>query len=180
MDLRLIGPCLGILLAGVCWFPGSTARADEAAEPSLPATVAADLESVASLCREAGGTPRTDKAIARLDLNRDGNQDFVLYVGEVLCDGAASVYGDREKGVTVYAGDGKGGATEAFRDSVFGMKVEGTGDAAKVWLTVSGRQCGKQPAQDFASESFCDRALTWNAASKKFEYEPVASVRMIE
>ena len=57
-----------------------------------------------------------------VDLNGDGNQDFVLNVGAVGCDGAASIYGDREKGVTVYAGDAKGGAVAAFSLSgIFGL-----------------------------------------------------------
>jgi hypothetical protein len=51
---------------------------------------------------------------------------------------------------------------------------------AKLWLTVSGERCGKKPAKDFASEAFCDRPLAWNPSTKKFEYAPVASVRMIE
>ncbi len=147
---------------------------------ALPVPVAAGLKSVAELCREVGGTPQTAGAVTRVDLNGDGNEDFVLYVGNVNCDGAAGVYGDREKGVTVYAGDGKGGATEAFSDQAFGAKVEGSGAAAKLWLTVSGAQCGKKPAKDFASEAFCDRPLVWNASAKKFEYAPVAAVRMVE
>jgi hypothetical protein len=122
----------------------------------------------------------TAAAVKRADLNGDSKEDFVLDVGSVNCDGAASIYGDREKGITVYAGDGSRGAVEAFSDMVYGAKIEGTGPAAKLWLTVSGSQCGKQPAADFASESFCDRALSWNAAKKKFDYAPVSTVRMIE
>jgi hypothetical protein len=45
---------------------------------------------------------------------------------------------------------------------------------------VSGAQCGKPPAPDFARENFCDRALVWNAATKKFDYAPVSTVRMIQ
>ena len=101
-------------------------------------------------------------------------------MGSINCENAASVYGDREKGVTVYAGDGAGGAVSAFSDVVFGVKIEGSGPAAKLWLTVSGGGCGKPPAADFASENFCDRALQWNAKTSKFDYAPVSTVRMIE
>jgi hypothetical protein len=45
---------------------------------------------------------------------------------------------------------------------------------------VSGQQCGKTPARDFASENFCDRALKWNAQTAKFEYAPVSTVRMVK
>jgi len=44
---------------------------------------------------------------------------------------------------------------------------------------VSGQQCGKKPARDFASETSCERALKWNAQAKKFDYAPVSTVRMI-
>ena len=174
-------PTLAMMLASVCWLSVATVNAAEPAKPDpLPAAVAADLESVAGTCREVGGAPRTADAVTRVDLNADGNQDFILNVGAINCDGAASVYGDREKSVTVYAGDGKGGATAAFTDAAFGAKVDGTGAGAKLWLTVSGAQCGKKPAQDFASEAFCERPLVWNASAKKLEYAPVTAVRMIE
>jgi hypothetical protein len=155
---------------------GVTAAAD--APP--PAAVATALKEIASMCTDAGGKPLTDKAVQRADLNGDGKEDYVLDVGSVGCDGAASIYGDREKSVTVYAGDGKGGAKQAFADMTFGMKIEGTGPAAKLWLTTSGAGCGKGQAQDFASESFCERAIVWNAKTQAFEYAPVSTVKMIE
>ena len=160
------------LLAGISHAAGDTTP--------LPASVTADLKSVADMCREVGGSPNTDEAVKSSDLNADGQADFVLFVGSVMCDGAASVYGDRMKEVHVYAGDGRGGAREAFVDLVYGMLIEGTGSTARVWLTVSGKQCGKPPAPNFASESFCQRALAWNAASGRFDYAPVSTVRMIE
>jgi hypothetical protein len=129
---------------------------------------------------EVSGTPRTADAVRTVDLNGDGKDEYVLDVGSVSCDGAASIYGDREKGVTVYVGDGKGSAVAAFSDSAYGAKIEGSGTTAKLWLTVSGAQCGKKPAADFASEAFCDRALAWNATTNKFDYAPVSTIRMVE
>jgi hypothetical protein len=38
--------------------------------------------------------------VKRADLNADGEQDYVLDGGSVGCEGFASLYGDREKGVT--------------------------------------------------------------------------------
>ncbi len=153
-----------------------------AAEPAakLPAVVAAGVKSVAGMCQEVGGKAQTADAVKRADLSGDGQEDFVLYTGWVSCEGMASLYGDREKAITVWAADGTGGATEAFNGAVFDAKLEGTGEAAKLWLTVSGAQCGKPPAPDFAHENFCDRALVWNAKAKKLDYAPVSTVRMIE
>lgn len=157
------------------------AFAAHAAGPdALPATVAAALKSVADVCTEVGGKPSTADAVKRADLNGDGKEDYVLDVGSVNCEGAASVYGDREKGALVYVGDGLGGAKEAFNGSVYGARIEGAGSAAKLWLTVSGAECGKKPAADFASESFCERPLAWNAGKQGFEYAPVSTVRRVE
>jgi hypothetical protein len=152
----------------------------EAAEPKLPAAVAAEIKGAADICREVGGKPNTKAAVKLADLNGDGKIDYVVDVGSINCDGAASIYGDREKAVVVLVGDGKGGARNAFSDNVFGASIETKGAIAKLWLTVSGRQCGKKPARDFASENFCDRALQWNGKTAKFDYAPVTSIRMIQ
>ncbi|MDH5274921.1 MAG: hypothetical protein OEW88_00695 [Gammaproteobacteria bacterium] len=181
-----ISPSTAILALSVAWLAltGAGLAADAPPRPAsparLPASIQADLRSIADQCTEVGGKPLTGDAVKRADLNGDGREDFVLDTGSVNCNGAASVYGDREKWVGVYVGDGKGGATSAFSDSVFGAAIDTTGPAPRLWLTVSGEQCGKGPAKDFASENFCDRAIVWNAATKKFDYGPVSSVRMIE
>jgi len=156
------------------------AQAASAATPKLPAAVAADLKATAGECSGAGGKADVSNAVKHADLNADGKEDYVLDVGAINCDGAASIYGDRQKGVTVYVGDGADGARKAFSDWVFGVTIEGAGPAAKLWLTVSGTQCGKKTARDFASESFCDRPLAWNAKAQKFDYAPVSSARMIQ
>lgn len=154
--------------------------AAEAADPKLPAAVVAAVKSVADMCTEVGGKALTADAVKRADLNGDGNQDYVLDVGSVNCEGAASIYGDREKGVVVYLGDAAGGAKEVFNDSVYGVQIEGSGAAAKVWLTVSAERCGKKPAKDFATEKFCDRSLVWNAGTQRLDFAPVSTVRMIQ
>lgn len=151
-----------------------------AAEPKLPATVANDLQTIAADCTGVGGKALTQDAVKRADLNGDGKEDFVLDVGSIICDGAASAYGDRAKGITVYAGDGAGGAKSAFSGWVYGARIEGTGPQARLWLTVSGAECGKKPAPDFASENFCERPIAWNAAARKFEFAPVSTVKMIQ
>jgi hypothetical protein len=170
------------LHALVCAIALASVAAPEpvAAQEELPAPVAADVKSNEALCRDAGGTPNARDAVKRADLNGDGKPDFVFLNGWIDCAGAASIYGDREKALTVYAGDGAGGAVSAFSDMVFDAKIEGAGAASKLWLTVMGAGCGKPPAASFAEENFCDRPLLWNAKTRKFEYAPVSTVRMIE
>jgi hypothetical protein len=142
--------------------------------------VAAALDTLAAACSDVGGRSHTADAMQRADLNGDGCEDFVLYTGWIDCEGAASVYGDREKALMVFAGDERGGAEEVFVEWVYDANIEGTGAAATLWLTTSGEQCGGPPAPDFASETFCARAIVWNRAAKQFEYAPAAAARIIE
>lgn len=150
------------------------------APPKLPAAVFSDLAAIAGECTGAGGKAHTQEAVKRADLNGDGKEDYVLDVGSIGCEGAASIYGDRQKGVTVYVGDGAGGARNAFSAWVYGATLQGTGAATRLWLTVSGQECGRKPAADFASESFCERYVQWNAKTQKFDFAPVSTVKMIQ
>ena len=157
-----------------------TSLATESAPPGWPASVAADLQAIATECTAAGGIAKTDEAVKRADLNGDGKDDYVLDVGSIQCDGAASVYGDRTKGLTVYVGDGADGARRAFEAWVYGAKLETAGAASRLWLTVAGQDCGRQPAADFASETFCDRYVVWNAKSQAFVFAPPSTIRVIQ
>lgn len=151
-----------------------------AGPPKTPAVVATDLAAIAAECTGVGGKALTNGAIKRVDLNGDGKEDYVLDVGSIQCEGAASAYGDRAKGVTVYVGDGADGAKSAFSDWVYAIRIEGTGPAARLWLSVAGQQCGRKPAADFASESFCERYIVWNAKAQRFDYAPVSTVKMVQ
>lgn len=151
------------------------------AAPKWPAAVASDLEAIAQECTGVGGKAVTSDAVRRADLNGDGHDDYVFFVGWIICEGAASIYGDRAKMVQLYAGDAQGGAAAStFAQLAYDVRLEGSGAAAKAWLTVSGMQCGKKPAANFASEAFCERPVAWNGKARTFEFAPVSTVRMIE
>lgn len=120
--------------------------AAQAAPPKLPATVTADLETVAAECTGVGGKALTDDAVRQVDLN----------------------------------GDGSGGAQSPFTAAAYDVQVEGTGPAARLWLTVSGGQCGQKQAATFAEEKFCERPLAWNPAARRFDFAPVSAVRMLQ
>ena len=146
----------------------------------LPPAVNSALAELLEMCTEAEGTPRAENAVQRADLNADGAADFVLYAGWIVCENNWSLYGDREKSLRVFVDDGHGDATDAFSDMVFDASIETADGGPRLWLTVSGATCGKPPAPTFAEESFCDRALTWNASTARFDYAPVETARQIE
>ncbi|MBV6416172.1 MAG: hypothetical protein CMLOHMNK_00703 [Steroidobacteraceae bacterium] len=146
-----------------------------------PELVRVALDTLAGECTRVGGTPHIERAVQRADLNADGHGDYVLYAGWIECGNAASIYGDRTKSVAVFCGDGRGGAAETFADSVYDARIEsGSSSAPRLWMTVSAELCGRPPALTFAAESFCDRAIDWNAATGRFDYAPLDTIRMIE
>ena len=152
-----------------------------AQQVTLPAAVSADLAGVAAQCSEGGGKPRTDGAVKTVDLNGDGKDDYVLDVGAVNCDGAASIYGDREKGVTVYVGDGQGGAVAAFSDTVFGAKIE----SATAQPRSFGSRCRalvaeRSPRPTSRAKPSAIARSRGARRRTKFEYAPVSTVRMVE
>jgi len=146
----------------------------------LPPTVAAAVASLAEVCTAAEGKPLTDDAVRVADLNGDAVDDFVVYAGWMVCENAWSVFGDREKILMVYAGDGRGGAPEAYVDSVFDAAIETTPEGSALWLGVMAEACGRPSAETFAEETFCNRAVVWNATTRKLEYAPLGTIRLIE
>lgn len=146
---------------------------------SLPAAVTAGLASLTEQCTAVEGIPHAEDAVQRADLDADGDDDFVVYAGWIFCENAASIYGDREKPVMVYAGDGRGAAAEAFNNLAFDAQIERDG-GARLWLTTWAGGCGRPRAATFAEETFCNRAIEWNAAAQRFDYAPVATIRLIQ
>jgi hypothetical protein len=146
----------------------------------LPPPVAAVLAALTDECTRVDGIPHAENAVQRADLNADGTEDFVLYAGWIVCENAWSIYGDREKALTVFAGDGDGGAAEAFADLVYDAKIETQGAAAQLWLSTSAERCGRPRAEVFADETFCDRRIEWHAGTARFDYAPLDTVRLIE
>lgn len=146
---------------------------------ALPPPVAAAIAALANECNRVEGIPHTDGAVKRADFTGDGHEDYVLYTGWINCENAASIYGDRERGVAVYAGDGAGTATAVFEDSVYDVMIENKDGKYELWLTVAAQRCGLPQAASFSEESFCDRTVVWDAAASRFDYAPVGTVRMI-
>ena len=153
--------------------------ADRSSLDSLPQSVSDAVAALAAQCRAVDGIPQTDDTVRRGDFTKDGRDDFVLYAGWMACVNAASVFGDREKDVTVFTGDASGGASWAFGDSVYDVAIEDADGKLQLWFTVSAGQCGQPPAATFSEESFCDRALLWSASTSRFDYEPVSAARML-
>lgn len=153
---------------------------DQPSAQAMPEPVTEGLQTLVSVCIAAGGKPITGETLQLADLNFDGRKDFVLDAGALHCDGAPGIYGDREKNVSVFIADDNGGADIAYRNSAYGARIEGAGATTKLWLTVRGIECGRPPAPDFASETFCERPLTWNTATSTFALAPVEVMRPIQ
>lgn len=170
---------LPVRLFGVLALP-MLAACSESSGADPPPTVVEAVASLADICTASDGKPRADDAVRRVDLNGDAVDDFVVYAGWMVCENAWSVYGDREKTLMVYAGDGRGAAPEVYRDSVYDAAIETTAAGDALWLGVSAEACGRPHAETFAEETFCDRAIVWQAVTQRFEYAPIETIRLIE
>lgn len=166
-------------LLGVLAIPMLAACA-ESSGADLPPTVVEAVALLAEICTASDGKPRADDTVRRVDLNGDAVDDFVVYAGWMVCENAWSVFGDREKVLRVYAGDGRGAAPEVFVGSVYDAAIETTAAGAALWLGVSAESCGRPRAETFAEETFCDRAIVWNAATRRFDYAPLETIRLIQ
>ena len=111
--------------------------ADRSSLDSLPQSVSDAVAALAAQCRAVDGIPHTDDTVRCGDFTKDGRDDFVLYAGWMACGNAASVFGDREKDVTVFTGDASGGASWAFGDSVYDVAIEDADGKLQLWFTVS-------------------------------------------
>jgi hypothetical protein len=154
----------------------ASASADDAA---FPAPVAKALGELTKTCTDAGGKPSTKAAVRQTDLNGDGRTDFVLDVGSFQCQGAAAIFGDREKPVQVFLADDAGGAELAYSGLAYSVKLEGTGPQAKPWVLLTGEGCGKPKARWANEESYCDRPLVWNDETKKVELAPLSAAKPV-
>jgi hypothetical protein len=164
-------------LVGLSVLFAAPVRADDSV---LPSRVAEALGEFTDRCRNAGGIPSTPVAVKRADLNGDGNEDYVLDASAISCSGGARDFdAPPDKPVLVFLGDGADGASPAFRQSAYAVKVEKQVAATRIWLTLSGEGCGKKKARFHDDESFCDRPLVWNEASKKVELAPVSEARTL-
>ena len=155
------------------------AAPSSAEDAALPAPVAKALEELTKTCSDAGGKPSTKAAVRQTDLNADGRADFVLDVGSFQCQGAAAVFGDREKPVKVFLADAAGGAELAYSGLAYSVKLEGTGPQAKPWVLLTGEGCGKPKARWANEESYCDRPLVWNNETKKVELAPLTAAKPV-
>lgn len=155
---------------------GADYRPVAPAVAQLPVAVQKALADYLAICTDVGGRPDASAGVQRRDLNGDGITDYVIDGHAITCVGAYTAWGDRAKEVRVFTGGSAGEGTLAFDGLTWGASLEGDLDAT-LWLVVSGEACGKPPAADFASESFCDRPLQWNPATRRFDYAQLATVR---
>ena len=67
---------------------------------------------------------------------------------------------------------------ETILQTALSLKHDGGG--ARLWLTTSAEACGRQSAETFAEQTFCERSIDWNDAAQRFDYAPIDTIRLIE
>ena len=145
----------GALMASLALAAPAPLYAGTSAE--VPAQLQAKIDEAVSVCAEldAGKFAMEDTAIQRVDLDGDGDEDWVLNESGFACSTAASMYG------------GTGGTMAHFLidDSLASMLTQGWGMAklgphTVLLADVHGSQC------DGINPTPCVTASVWDAESK--------------
>lgn len=163
-----------------------SALAQSSARPAagpVPAAVRMQIAEMGKICREAGGRPAKSPDIMKTaDLTGDGIVDYVLQQGSFNCEGAASVMENGQSGSDVYIFVGGPGnvAAKAYLASVYSSEIQGQGPRARLYVGVSGVQCGHRAAKSFAEQDFCLRPLNWVPARRMFVLAPISEKRPIQ
>jgi hypothetical protein len=148
----------GSLATVLLVFGSSTSAAD------LPPLVAA---YAAQIVRQCGPAPAgtEDSLVQRIDLDRDGIDDWVIDAGRRLCPGRPALAVAAGAPVTVFRGLKSGQAVPVFQRAAFGTRLVSSPSGERaLWITLGGRDCGE------SSETVrCEREVTWQSSTQRLE-----------
>ncbi|WP_189485849.1 hypothetical protein [Asticcacaulis endophyticus] len=146
-----------------------------------PKPVQDHLKSLSLMCAEVGGRFLDPASAMRVaDFNGDGRADYGVYQGELICDGAASLYGGNAGSPLTVFVSGPAGYKEAWGGYVYAANLDKSAASAKLWVDVAGANCGSTAKRSFATEVFCSRGLMWVPAKAKLDFEPLAKMRKMQ
>lgn len=129
-----------------------------------PPLVSAYLKQLAQAC--GGGSTSGGPAADRVDLNRDGVDDWVVDAARRPCAKPATAASRPGDLLTVFVSLQDGRTVPAFQAVTNGSRLERVSGVTTLWVSVSGADCGES---DPAAR--CDRRLAWRPEAFRFELE---------
>jgi hypothetical protein len=151
--MRIIGLGCALIVATI-----DMASAQSPAPASArPAIVARAQNETFALCRESGGRPRATEGFETvIDLNLDGQPDYIQDTGKVNCEGAVSALcGSAGCPLGVYL-SGPGGYRNAFGSYAQDWRIEQGSNPPVLVLDMHGSACGR------VGSDACTRRYAWN------------------
>jgi len=143
----------------------------------VPEEVAANMRRMADYCKEVDGKPLPHEFVEHGNL-ADGLEFWAINEGAFQCEGAWSLFcGSGGCQVAVYMVLPNGHAKQVFARGAYGMAMERTGTAAKLWLGVGGGLCGQEGNPSHADAIHCDRPLTWDTKAQRLDFAPLSKAR---
>ncbi len=144
----------------------------------LPAAVSAYIADVDAECRQGGGMPgqHGENMVQRGDFNADGNDDFVVNIGNYDCSGAEGLLQNGWMGHTIAVfADGR---SKAWEGSGYRATVRGR----QLFIDTAGIYCGQYPLQTRAisDAKHCSRPLAWDSKARKFAWGSLSKARSID
>lgn len=155
-------PKLGAaLLATLGTILASPSAAQTSGEPPL---VSAYLKQLAQAC--GAGATSSEAAVDRVDLNRDGVDDWVVDAARRPCARPGAAVSRQGELLTVFMSLKDGRTVPAFQAVTHGSRLERVSGVSTLWVSVSGTDCGESdPA------ATCDRRLAWRPEAFRFVLE---------
>lgn len=130
--------------------------------PPLPASILNELATTCAAGRGGytGSTGRESTVAA--DFTGDGVTDYLIDARAVQC---ATPAPDPNRFSIVLMVGWQGDYQPVIRRQVHDLQLDRDGDAATLWLEVSGSECGRLPASQR-----CRRRVDWNPQGNQFVY----------
>jgi hypothetical protein len=125
--------------------------ATAAAAQDFPKGVQEALERHKTFCLEHGGTAVTfdRNAVRRIDLNRDGRDDYILDMRDTVCEEMRHAYcGTGGCEVEILVAQRDGSYKSIFSDTIRGYEIRRGRGVRSITFSLHGGYCGKSGPSD--------------------------------
>jgi hypothetical protein len=126
-------------------------------QAATPEIVSQSTASMTDECRKDGGTPSLSRGYeTAVDLNGDGQPDYILDGNRLTCHGAPSIFCGSGGCVSEIYVSGPSGYRRAFQDNVFGFTIDRSTRPPTLTVDWHGFHCNRSGAEG------CRQRLIWN------------------
>lgn len=147
---------------------------DPSRQVELPRLVAAYVKDIVETCTAVGGKPVAGPKIEH-DRLVSGPEFWSVSDATLTCEGALSIFsGPHGSDVAAFVALPDGNLKRFTIQGTFGMRTEDVANSSKLWLAVSGANCGQKGDVATALQIACERDLVWDRTTQKLDFAPLS------